>query len=250
MPKSPITAAVCAAALTLLASAPGWAAEQGAVRTAAEELTQRTKPAEPGETQSDGMSDSAVRVLMTYAQSILPEEAPGPDGKMQKVDKSDPNKFLIPLDDARRVIRAATRSAYAEACQLLDLQRANYQALMKSEEAKKIWSREQLLMINALHLFSASYFAGTIQIAAKEEADPAAPPSGDGAAAVPQGAAGADSQGGTQVLAPKPPKCPPEQKQKVENAINAYVQAAQATQAAPPAQPQAAPQPRAAAGAN
>ena len=240
MLKPQITAAVCAAGLTLLASGPGWAADQTGIRTVAEELTQRTKPTEPADGQSKGMSDSAVRVLLTYAQSILPEEAPGPDGKMQKVDKSDPNKFLIPIEDARRVIRAATRSAYTEACQLLELQRANYQALMKSEEAKKTWSRDQLLMINALHLFSTSYFAGTVQIAAKEESDPAASAS-DGGTAVAKGGA---PEGGTQILAPKPPKCPPEQKQKVENAINAYVQAAQA------AQPQAAPQPRAAAGAN
>jgi hypothetical protein len=240
MPKSRITAAICAG-LTLLASAPGWAADQTGIRTAAEELTQRTKPTDPADGQSKGLSDSAVRVFLTYAQSILPEEAPGPDGKMQKVDKSDPNKFLIPIEDARRVIRAATRSAYAEACQLLDLQRANYQALMKSEEAKKTWSREQLLMINALHLFSTSYFAGTVQIAAKEEAGPAAP--AGAATALPKGDAGAAAQGGTQIIAPKPPACPPEQKQKVENAINAYVQAAQA------AQPNA-PAPRAATGPN
>ena len=239
MPKTQITAAICAG-LTLLASAPGWAADQTGIRTVAEELTQRTKPTEPANGQSKGMSDSAVRVLLTYAQSILPEEAPGHDGKMQKVDKSDPNKFLIPIEDARRVIRAATRSAYAEACQLLDLQRANYQALMKSEEAKGTWSREQLLMINALHLFSTSYFAGTVQIAAKEEPDPAAPASGEGGA-VPKEGAGA--QGGTQVVAPKPPKCPPERKQQVENAINAYVQAQAAqTGTAPP--------PRAATGPN
>jgi hypothetical protein len=236
MLKPRITAAICAG-LTLLAYAPGWAADQTGIRTVAEELTQRTKPTEPADGQSKGLSDSAVRVLLTYAQSILPEEAPGPDGKMQKVDKSDPSKFLIPIEDARRVIRAATRSAYAEACQLLDLQRANYQALMKGEEAKGTWSREQLLMINALHLFSTSYFAGTVQIAAKEEADPGASSSGDAAS---DGAASA-TQGGAQVVAPKPPKCPPEQKQKVENAINAYVQA-QAAQPAPP--------PRAATGPN
>jgi hypothetical protein len=143
----------------------------------------------------------------------------------------------------------ATRSAYAEACQLLELQRANYEALMKSEQAKKTWSREQLLMINALHLFSTSYFAGTVQITTKEEADPAAPASGDGDAAMPKGDVGAAAQSGTQVIAPKPPKCPPEQKQKVENAINAYLQAPQAPQAAQPADPTAAP-PRAAAGPN
>ena len=244
MPKPRITAAACAAALTLLASGPGWAADQTGIRTVAEELTQRTKPTEPADGQSKGLSDSAVRVLMTYALSIVPEESPGADGKMQKVDKSDPNKFLIPIEDARRVIRVATRSAYAEACQLLDLQRANYQALMKGEETKGTWSREQLLMINALHLFSSSYFAGTVQITAKEEADPGAAAPADAGTTVSKGEAGASAQSDTQILAPKPPTCPPEQKQKVENAINAYVQAAQATP------PQAAPPPRAAAGPN
>ncbi len=60
---------------------------------------QRTKPAAPEAQQKGGLSDSAVRVLMTYAFSIIPEEQPGPDGKPVKLDKSDPNKFLIP--DAR-----------------------------------------------------------------------------------------------------------------------------------------------------
>lgn len=235
MPKPRMMAAVCAAALTVLASTPAGAADQGGVRTVAEELGQRTKPAEPADGQSKGLSDSAVRVLMTYAQSILPAEAPGPDGTMQKVDKSDPNKFVIPIDDARRVIRAATRSAYAEVCGLPDLQRANYQTLMKGEEAKKTWSRDQLLMINALHMFSVSYFAGTIQITAKEEAAPdaSAAPAGGGTAVSKDGkvaSAGDATEGGTQILAPKPPECPPEQKQKVMNAINAYVQSAQAPQ--------------------
>lgn len=245
MPKSQITAAICAAGLTLFASAPGWAADQTGIRTVADELAQRTKPAEPAEGQSEGqaggLSDRAVGVLMTYAQSILPDEAPGADGKMEKVDKSDPKKFLIPIEDARRVVRAATRSAYAEACKLLDLQRANYQTLMRGEEARGTWSREQLLMINALHMFSASYFAGTVQITAKEEdAGPAdgAPEAGD----VP--AAGSAPDAKPQILAPKPPQCPPEQKAKVENAIKAYVQSAQAPQ------PGAATPPQAAAGAN
>lgn len=241
MPKPQITAAICAAGLTLLASAPGWAADQTGIRTVAEELTQRTKPAEPAEGQAGGLSDSAVRVLMTYAQSILPAEAPGPDGTMQPVDKSDPNKFVIPLEDARRVVRAATRSAYAEVCKLPELQRANYQTLMRSEEAKGTWSREQLLMINALHMFSVSYFAGTIQITAKEED---AEPGAGGAAAPGDGAPAAAAEGNTQILAPKPPQCPPEQKQKVESAINAYVQAAQAQQ------PGVAASPPPAAGAN
>ena len=101
---------------------------------------------------------------MTYAFSIIPDEQPGPDGKPVKVDKTDPNVFLIPDEDARRMIRAATRSAYAEACELEHLALANYKAMMQSEIAKKVWSEQQLLMINALHKFSSSYFSGDARI--------------------------------------------------------------------------------------
>ena len=132
------------------------------MRPAAEELGQRA--AIPQGQQKGGLSDSAVRVLMGYAFSVIPEQQAGPDGTQVKLDKSDPNKFLIPSEDARRIIRAATRSAYAEACELPDLAQANYQALMRSEGAKKTWTEPQLLMVNALYLFSASYFAGNVKI--------------------------------------------------------------------------------------
>ena len=155
-----------AALLALLTTAPLQAADNSGVRPVAEELGQRAAAATaaPEAQQRGGLSDSAVRVLLTYAFSLIPETTTGPDGKPAKVDKSDPNVFLIPDEDARRIIRAATRSAYAEACELGDLARANYNTLMQTEVAKKIWSDRQLLMINALHMFSASYFAGGVKI--------------------------------------------------------------------------------------
>ena len=167
--------AATAAVLALLIGTPLSAQDSG-VRPVAEELGQRTKPAAaPEGEKKGGLSDSAVRVLMTYAFSIIPDEQPGPDGKPVKVDKTDPNVFLIPDEDARRVIRAATRSAYAEACQLENLALANYQAMMQSEMAKKIWSEQQLLMINALHKFSSSYFSGNAKITeVPDEGDTAA----------------------------------------------------------------------------
>jgi hypothetical protein len=202
------------AVLALLTGEPLRA--QDGVRPVAEELGQRAAAAAPQAQQKGGLSDSAVRVMMTYAFTIIAETKPGPDGKPIKVDKSDPKPFLIPYEDARRVIRAATRSAYAEACELTDLAQANYQALMKSEMAKNAWSEQQLQMINALHMFSASYFAGNAKIA-EVGGEGAAAPSDNGAAA-----------GGTDLVTRERPPCPPEQKQKVESAIKAYIQAARA----------------------
>lgn len=225
--------AAAIAAAVMLMGTPLYSAD-GASATA--ELDKRTNAPQ---SQAGGLSDSAVRVLMTYAVSIIPEEAPGPDGTKRKVDKSDTTKFLIPTEDARRVIRAATRTAYAEICQLHDLQMANYRALMSGEEARKAWSPDQLLMIDALHTFAASYFAGGLKISVTEvdeDAPPAPPPattvSKSDAPAQPPQQSGAE----TEVIAAPTPKCPPEQKQKVTDAINAYVQAEKTTLAPKPAQ--------------
>ncbi len=242
--------AAAATVLALLMGAPIRAADNAGVRPVAEELGQRTKPAAaPEAEQKGGLSDSAVRVLMTYALSIIPDTLPGPDGKPVKVDKNDPNKFVIPVDDARRIVRVATRSAYAEVCDLHDLERANLQTLLKSEEAKKTWSRDQMLLINALHMFSVSYFTGSIKITTTEEpeaapakkpADGAVPASKSAEAAQPDAADAPGTE--TEVVAPKRPTCSPEQKVKVTNAINAYVLAAKA---ATPSAPQAATAPQA-----
>ena len=89
-------------------------------------------------------------------------------------------------------------------------------------------------MINALHVFAVSYFTGNVKITAKEVAEQTRRPRrgerhNDGL----QGRRGGEGQRTTSpgVCTAEPPKCPPEQKQKVTNAINAYVQAAQAAPA-------------------
>jgi hypothetical protein len=227
-------AIAAAVVLVLSAGTPLKAADEAAVRPAAEELGQRA--AVPQGQQKSGLSDSAVRVLMGYAFSVIPEQQAGLDGKQVKLDKSDPHKFLIPTEDARRIIRAATRSAYAEACELPDLAQANYQALMRSEGAKKTWTEPQLLMVNALYLFSASYFAGNVKITDDGQAPAGAP----GAANPPKEAAPGQE---TSLVTPKRPQCPPEQKQKVMAAINAYVQSVPAGPAPKAAAPALAPAP-------
>ena len=219
----------------LLLVPPLAAAENDGVRPVAETLVPRaTAPAAPagGEDKSK-LSDSAVRVLMTYAFSIIPDEIDGPDGKKIKVDRASPNAFLVPVEDARRVIRVATRSAYAEVCGLPELERANYQTLVKGEEQRKIWSRDQMIFIKALHMFSVSYFTGNIKIKeepAKEEATEA-PQTGPVQADLlddPVTEKEAAQAANPPAFSPKRPECSPDQKDKVTKAINAYVQAANA----------------------
>jgi hypothetical protein len=210
--------AVSAAVLALLMSVPvGHADAAATTMVAAEELDKRSKQAGGVPGQSKGMSDSAVRVLMTYAFSTIPEDATGPDGKPMKIDRSDPKVYFIPTGDARRVIRVATRSAYAEVCKLPELGQANFQTMMKGEVARGSWSPQQMQMINTLYLFSVSYFTGNLKLTTKEMAD-------DGTLV---------EDGAETIISAEAPKCPPAQKQKVINAINAYVQGAKTAPAKP-----------------
>jgi hypothetical protein len=232
--------AALAAALTLLTGAPLNAADQAGVHYVAEELGNRTKPAGPAQGAPKGLSDSAVRVMSTFALSIVPDQVPaGPGGQMVKLDKSDPNKYLIPIEDARQIIRVATRSAYAEVCQLPELEKANFDAMIRSEKLRG-WTAQQMMFIHALHTFATSYFAGNVKIT-ESDADPSGSLAKEGAAAANNAAKGAATTITTKKL-----ECAPGQKEKVTAAINTYVQSAPPATAAttPPAPgPQAAPGP-------
>ena len=105
-----------------------------------------------------------------------------------------------------------------------DLARANYKTLMQSETAKKIWSEQQLLMINALHMFSASYFSGNVKITESARTQ------GDRGAAAAKGDAPAEARRArsTDLVAPKRPDARPSRSKRSMNAINAYVQSAKA----------------------
>jgi hypothetical protein len=229
------TAAAIAVLMKLVPASLATAQETG-VKTAAEELGARIKtPDTGGDADKGKLSDKSVNLMSTLAFSIMPEQYLGPDGKPVKVDKSDPNKYLIPVDDARRIIRVATRSAYAEACDLDVLERANFEALMKNEEARNTWTREQLRFIRALHIFSVSYFTGNMKITATEEENDVqgASTAADLAEAKKKKEPALAEQGqktsepsAPKVLTPKKLECPPEQREKVVKSITAYVQSA------------------------
>ena len=174
---------------------------------------------------------------MTYALSIIPDTYPGPDGKPVKVNKDDPNKFVIPVDDARRIVRAATRSAYAEVCDLKDLERAN---LPDADEGRG--GQEDLEQGPDAPHQRPAYVLGLLfhrqhqdhhrrrsrkAPAPRTPANGAVPVSKDGEAAQPEAAEPPGTE--TEIVAPKRPTCSPEQKVKVTNAINAYVAAAKET---------------------
>jgi hypothetical protein len=165
----------------------------------------------PAAAQNKELSDKSVLTLMQYAWSLVPNKFTSPDGKVIEVDKSKPSEVVVPMETAREAIKVARLSAYAQVCDLLEEQRANYQTFMKREEAKAKWSDQQLLFINQLHLFTVMTLTGKVKLVEKD--------------------------GDKEVILnsdkpEKAPTCTDTERKKVESQIKSYVAA---THVAPPA---------------
>jgi hypothetical protein len=125
----------------------------------------------PATAQGKELSEKSVALLMQYAWALTPPKFTSPDGKTIEVDKSKPKDVIVPMDTAREVIRVARLTAYAQLCELPEEQRANYQTLMRREEAKAAWTPQQLLYINQLHLFTVMTLTGKVAIVDGKEGD-------------------------------------------------------------------------------
>ncbi len=110
------------------------------------------------------LSDKAVRTLAGIAYLQVPDKIKDGDGKVFEIDKSDPKKIIVPVEDARHIIKVARLSAHAQICDLADLQAANYLTMMAEERAKKKWSKVQMLYISRLHLFTVMWLTGKAQV--------------------------------------------------------------------------------------
>ena len=112
-----------------------------ALPVAAQETKAKKKP-----------NDRTVRVIMSWAFAALPEKFKFADGQEIKIDRGDPKKFYIPVDDARRIIRVAMRSSNADLCGLQKLQINNFRKMMNIEKSLGKWTRNQIIFIKQLHI--------------------------------------------------------------------------------------------------
>lgn len=135
------------------------------------------------EEQKGELSMRSVKVITGFALTTIPSEIKEPDGTVLKIDRSDLSKILVPLEDARRVIGVARLSAHAQICDMPQLQAQNYLAMMREEQAKNKWTKEQLLFINRLHLFTVMWLSGNVKFVDKgdgtQEAEIISDPDGD-----------------------------------------------------------------------
>jgi len=133
--------------------------------------TAQTSAASKGDKESGGndqLSAKSVRLITGFALTTIPSEIKQPDGTVLKIDTKNLKNILVPLEDARRIILVARNSAHAQMCDMPELQAENYLAMMRQEHAKKKWSKEQMLFINRLHLFTVMWLTGNVRFLEKD----------------------------------------------------------------------------------
>jgi hypothetical protein len=182
------------AALIATAAFPQWAAAA----------------AEPDKTD---LSERSVKVITGFALTTIPSEIRAADGSVQKIDKSDVAKIIVPYEDAKHVIKAAWLSAKAQECNMVEVQTENYMKLMRAEQAKNRWSKEQLLFINRLHLFTVMWLTGNVRIKGRDDGQTEAKPMSDAEIA-------AASKAKERV-------CSSEEKEKIKTNIDSFWKTAQ-----------------------
>ncbi len=155
--------------------------------------------------QDAQLSDKTVDAIARFALATIPSEIKEPDGTVITIDKDDPQSILIPIEDARSVIQVARLSAHAQLCDLPQLQVQNYLTMMRQERARDKWTKEQLLFINRLHLFTVMWLSGNVKFVDK----------GDG------------SQEPEVVSEPQnQPECSEEDRKQVQSRIESYLKSA------------------------
>jgi len=124
--------------------------------------------------QKESPSDRIVALIMSTAFSGMPEKLPNNKGEMITLDLSDPKKYMIPFDDARRIIRRAYMSAKVDLCGLRDLERRHFKSIMRYELALKKWTSYQLTYIDILHATTGAVMTGSYTVGedAKKKDDP------------------------------------------------------------------------------
>lgn len=120
--------------------------------------------------QKDQPSEKVIKMLTTMAYSNVPGKIKDKkSGKEVIIDKKKPNTILVPIEDARRVIKVGYVSGQAQNCGLEAYQIANYQTMMNVERKKKKWTPGQLLFINRLHLMTVMMTTGQVRVSEKSK---------------------------------------------------------------------------------
>jgi predicted Rdx family selenoprotein len=160
------------------------------------------------------LSEKRLNTLMKFAWENVPEKYTPRSGKTIVVDKKKPAAAMVPADVAREVIRVGHRSGHAQRCSLFEEEKANFETMMRREQAAKKWSDQQLLFMQKLHQVTIMLIVGKATFVEHE-----------GEQIISQ------KEAKTNITAP----CTDDQKKDVRDQIKAYIDAGASDKTAPPA---------------
>ena len=118
--------------------------------------------------QQKELSEASIEKLMDYAWQITPERFTKPNGVTVEIG-NDRKVAEVPLEAAREIIRASRLSAHAQVCDLKEEHSNNYRTMMAREAIKKKWSEQQMVFINQLHLVTVMMLTGRAKLIEQED---------------------------------------------------------------------------------
>ncbi len=124
--------------------------------------------AAPVTAQQKELSEASIEKLMDYAWQITPERFTKPNGVTVEIG-NDRKIAEVPLEAAREIIRVSRLSAHAQVCDLKDEHATNYRTMMAREAIKKKWSEQQMVFINQLHLVTVMMLTGRAKLIEQED---------------------------------------------------------------------------------
>ena len=160
-----------------------------------------------GSAKAQELSQKSVETLMDYAWAITPDRFTKPNGQTVEIDRNNRKGIEVPLDTAKEIIRVGRLSAHAQVCDLKEEHAANFRTMMAREAIKKKWSEQQFVYMNQLHMVTVMLLTGQLKLI---ESEP--------------GKDGKDVQVAEETVGKKS-TCTTEQKDKVKEAVAAYLKA-------------------------
>jgi predicted Zn-dependent protease with MMP-like domain len=114
-------------------------------------------------------SDETVNAVIKYAWAMLPTQFTNKDGNVILVDKTKPDSVKVDIPVVKEIVRVGRVSAHAQVCNLPEDQALNHRSMMKREVDKKVWTDQQKLWINQIHLTTVMLLTGKIKAVEKED---------------------------------------------------------------------------------
>lgn len=115
------------------------------------------------------LGEKSVKTIMGYAWEQTPDKFTQMSGKTIFIDKKNPEKVMVSVDKGRQIIEAGFRTARAQVCDLYEDQVRNYYSLMMRAQTQFSLTPQQLIYANQLHQITVFLTIGKVEQVIQED---------------------------------------------------------------------------------